>query len=47
MEFNISFGCLKMDNFPQTEDEIRGLKSNDTGIIQTEIEIQTDRLDGH
>ena len=26
MEFDISFGCLKMDNFPQTEDEIRGLK---------------------
>ena len=27
MEFKILFGCLKMDNFPQTEDEIRNLKS--------------------
>ena len=40
MEFKILFGCLNMDNFPQTDDEIR---ENNTGMIQTEIEIQTHR----
>ena len=34
MEFKILFGCLNMDDLPQTDDEIRDLKSINTGMIQ-------------
>ena len=34
MEFKILFGCLNMDNLPQTDDEIQDLKSINTGMIQ-------------
>ena len=34
MELKILFGCLNMDNLPQTDDEIRDLKSINTGMIQ-------------
>ena len=31
MKFKILFGCLNMDNFPQTDDEI--LKSDKSGRV--------------
>ena len=34
MEFKILFGCLNMDNFPQTNDEIRDLKSITLEMIE-------------